>query len=120
MDFTTPLSSVSVVDTAANAGIAYIVGTTGFADEELDSLREAIEQVPVLKPANFVLGVEALFALVEDLAKMLPNYDIEVAETHHNWKQNALSGTVWSALERIEKSRWEITPVYGRSEESSR
>lgn len=102
VDFTVHFSSVSYVRTAAVAGVACIVGTTGFDEADLSTLAAASERVPVLRSANFAPSVQALLTLAGDLAQALPEYDIEATETYHNGRRDAPSGTVESVLTRID------------------
>jgi len=72
------------VTAAADAGVPAVVGTTGFDEDQRAALRDAGEDVPVLLGANFSRGVQALLDAVEAAVSALPEYDVEVTETHHN------------------------------------
>lgn len=102
VDFTAPESSRTYVDAAAAAGVAAVVGTTGFDDDGDAALREASERVPVLHASNFARGVSVLGDIAERAVDALPEYDIELTETHHNGKRDAPSGTANSLLDRLE------------------
>jgi len=122
VDFTGPESSVAYVEAAADAGVAAVVGTTALAGEQLDALRAASEDVPVLKAANFARGVQALLDVVGDAVANLPGYDVELVETHHNAKRDAPSGTAKSILREIEDARGvgDDRRVHGREGEAPR
>ena len=105
VDFTAPASSVEYVAAAADAGVAAVVGTTGFDDEGLARLREAADDVAVLRAANFARGVQALLGAVRAAVAALPDYDVEVTETHHSGKRDAPSGTAKTVLETVEAVR---------------
>lgn len=105
VDFTGPESSQNYVAVAAEAGVASVVGTTGFGDRGESALRELAQYAPVLKASNFARGVQALLGAVESAVSDLPGYDIEVTETHHNGKRDAPSGTANTILESIEETR---------------
>jgi 4-hydroxy-tetrahydrodipicolinate reductase len=105
IDFTGPESSVEYVEAAADAGVPAVVGTTGYDDDQLDALRAASDEIPVLKAANFARGVQALLDVVGDVVRNLPGYDVELVETHHNAKRDAPSGTAKSVLREIEDAR---------------
>ncbi len=105
VDFTGPASSQNYVAVAAEAGVASVVGTTGFDESGERALRELAEYAPVLKAANFGRGVQALLSAVESAVADLPGYDAEVTETHHNRKRDAPSGTANAILETIEEAR---------------
>ena len=114
VDFSAPAATLSFVKAAADAGVAVVIGTTGFDEAGLSTLRDASETVPVLKASNFARGVWALLRAVEDAVRAVPGYDIEVTETHHNRKVDAPSGTANTILERIDSVRGEAEKVYGR------
>ena len=57
-------------------------------------LRAASEKIPVVFASNMSLGVNLLFALVEQVARSLDdNFDIEILDFHHKHKVDAPSGT---------------------------
>jgi 4-hydroxy-tetrahydrodipicolinate reductase len=50
--------------------------------------------IPIVFSPNFSVGVNALFWLTRKAAEMLgPDFDLEIAETHHRLKKDAPSGT---------------------------
>ncbi|GAA0270467.1 4-hydroxy-tetrahydrodipicolinate reductase [Halobacterium noricense] len=104
VDFTVPEASVEYVTACAAAGVPIVVGTTGFDDNQLDALRDAGSDAPVLLGANFSRGIQALLDVVEQAVGSLPEYDVEVTETHHNGKRDAPSGTANVLLDRIERA----------------
>jgi len=123
VDFTGPASSQNYVAVATEAGVASVVGTTGFDDEAEQALRELAEYAPILKASNFGRGVHALCSAVEAAVADLPGYDVEVTETHHNRKRDAPSGTAKTILGTVEEAR-ETTDaprrVHGREGEAPR
>lgn len=116
VDFTVPESSIRYVRAAAQAGVAVVVGTTGFSEDEQATLRDASEEVAVLHAANFARGIQALVEAVRQAVSALPGYDIELTETHHNRKRDAPSGTAKTVLAAIQDTREgrDGEPVYGR------
>jgi 4-hydroxy-tetrahydrodipicolinate reductase len=93
LDFTTPESTASLAELAAQARIVHVIGTTGMRDAELARIRAAARHAVIVKSGNMSLGVNLLAALVREAAKALPNYDIEIIEMHHRMKVDAPSGT---------------------------
>ncbi|MCL7418862.1 MAG: 4-hydroxy-tetrahydrodipicolinate reductase [Halalkalicoccus sp.] len=120
IDFTLPDPSVSYVTDCAAAGVPAVVGTTGFSEAQAEELREASEEVPVLQAANFARGVQGLLAVVREAVAALPEYDIELTETHHNAKRDAPSGTANRVLDAIDETRGESPRVHGREGEAPR
>lgn len=105
VDFTGPDSAVEYAEACADSNTAFVTGTTGFDDAQLDRLRAVSEDVPVLHATNFSRGIGALLDAVEGVVDTLREYDIELTETHHNRKRDAPSGTAKTILDRIEASR---------------
>ncbi|WP_435144060.1 4-hydroxy-tetrahydrodipicolinate reductase [Halobaculum sp. P14] len=121
VDFTVPASSVEYVAAAADAGVAAVVGTTGFDDDQLDRLADAADETPVLRASNFSRGVAALRRAVRAAVGALPGYDVEVTETHHNGKRDAPSGTALTLLDDVEAERDDLTDrVHGREGDAPR
>ncbi|MFB6117070.1 4-hydroxy-tetrahydrodipicolinate reductase [Halosegnis sp.] len=115
VDFTVPEATVEHAAAAADAGVPLVVGTTGFDEDGLAALRTAAEQTPVLKASNFAKGVQALRRVVRAGVAALPDYDVEVTETHHSGKRDAPSGTALTLLEDIEETRSDaLERTYGR------
>ena len=120
VDFTAPDSSLDYVEAAADAGVASVVGTTGFDDDHEERLAAAANQVPVLVASNFSRGVAALRSAVQAALPQLPGYDVEVTETHHNGKRDAPSGTATTLLGDIEAIREAGERVHGREGDAPR
>jgi 4-hydroxy-tetrahydrodipicolinate reductase len=105
VDFTGPDSAIEYAERCADSGVAFVTGTTGFDDAGFERLREASERIPLLHASNFSRGIEALSGALGELLRAVPEYDVEVTETHHNRKRDAPSGTARTLLDRIEASR---------------
>ena len=105
VDFTVPEASVGYLEATADAGVAAVVGTTGYDEDGRDALDAVAERVPLLKASNFSRGVAALRRAVRATVPALDGYDVEVTETHHNGKRDAPSGTALTLLDDIEDAR---------------
>lgn len=94
IDFTAPDSTAQYAWLAAKHNKPLVSGTTGLDDTQKKSLLDAANEAPILHAANMSIGVNLLLALVEQTASRLgPEWDIEIAETHHRFKVDAPSGT---------------------------
>lgn len=105
VDFTGPKSAVEYASACADTETAFVTGTTGFDDTHRSRLREASESIPLLHATNFSRGIQALLRAVEGVVGTVPDYDVELTETHHNRKRDAPSGTADTILDRIEAAR---------------
>ena len=103
VDFTIADSAVDTIKTSAECGVNVVVGTTGFSDEQMISIKESIEEnkIKAVTSPNMAVGVNVFFKIIQDLAKILNDYDIEIIEAHHKHKADAPSGTAVKAHEII-------------------
>jgi 4-hydroxy-tetrahydrodipicolinate reductase len=94
VDFTAPPASLQHAAVCAERGIALVIGTTGFTEEQKTALRAVSRRIPLVLAPNMSAGVNVLFRLVADAARALGSaYDVEVVEMHHRMKRDAPSGT---------------------------
>lgn len=94
IDFTRPEGTLAHLEACAAAGVQMIVGTTGFDDAGRAAIARAAERIGVVFAANFSVGVNLTFKLLDIAARVLnEGYDIEISETHHRFKVDAPSGT---------------------------
>lgn len=93
IDFSHPSALPGIAALCTANGAALVSGTTGLGAVEEEALAETAKQVPVLWSSNFSLGAAALHLLSGQAAKMLRDWDCEIAEIHHRHKRDAPSGT---------------------------
>ncbi len=94
VDFSAPAALQASLDRAVSANVPILVGTTGLDDLAGRRIDEAAKSIAVLRAANTSLGIALLAELVARAAEVLgPEWDIEIAETHHRMKADAPSGT---------------------------
>lgn len=106
IDFSAPAALQDSLDRAVGASIPILVGTTGLDESADGRMAEASRQVAVLRAANTSLGVALLAELVERAAQVLgPEWDIEIAETHHRMKADAPSGTALALADAAARGR---------------
>lgn len=94
IDFSSPENTAAHAKVAAELGTSLVIGTTGLDEHQVKAIRSASEKVPVIMAPNFSLGVNLMFKLAAEAAKVLgDSYNIEIVEAHHNQKVDAPSGT---------------------------
>ena len=120
IDFTGPASAIEYATACADAGVAFVTGTTGFSEDQRATLTETGDRIAVLHAPNFARGVQALVNVVGEAVQSLPGYDVELVETHHNAKRDAPSGTANRLLEEIEASGDFDGRTHGREGEEPR
>jgi 4-hydroxy-tetrahydrodipicolinate reductase len=118
IEFSAPAASVDHAKAAATAGMAIVIGTTGFSEDQKQELVQVGTRTRCLVAPNMSMGVNLLFNLAGKVASVLGDeYDVEIIEAHHRMKKDAPSGTadklaqiIASALGRDLKE----TGTYGR------
>lgn len=94
IDFTRPEGTLAHLEVCKDLGVKLVIGTTGFSDEQKQTLAEGARQVAVMLAPNMSVGVNVTLKLLEMAAKALSTgYDIEIVEAHHRHKVDAPSGT---------------------------
>ncbi len=94
IDFTSPKASVAHAEIAANCGVVLVLGTTGFADDDLAKIKVSAQRTVIIRAGNMSLGVNLLMQLTKKVAAALDDdFDIEIIEAHHRHKVDAPSGT---------------------------
>jgi 4-hydroxy-tetrahydrodipicolinate reductase len=106
IDFTAPPATLSMIDDMGENKIPLVTGTTGFTEEEKARIAALLEPVPFVLAPNMSVGVNVLFKLVEETAKILgAAYDAEIVEAHHRFKADAPSGTALRLAEGIARAK---------------
>jgi len=106
IDFSRPEASLRVLRAAADAGVAYVMGTTGLAGDECAEIAVAARRIPVLHAPNFSVSVNVLVWLTREAARRLgAGVDAEIIELHHAGKRDAPSGTALRLAEAIAEGR---------------
>ena len=108
IDFSVPPASLAALRAAAERGIPYVCGTTGFSDAERAEIAGLARRIPVLLAPNFSLAVNVLTWLTREAARRLgPGWDAELVELHHAAKRDAPSGTALRLAEAVAQGRGE-------------
>jgi len=106
VDVTTPDAVMGNLDFCLTHGIHAVVGTTGFDDERLGTLRTRLTDAPgvgVLVAPNFSIGAILMMRFAAQAAPFFES--VEVVELHHPTKADAPSGTARRTAELIAAAR---------------
>lgn len=115
VDFSASGPAAANARTAMASRKPFVTGVTGFSESELAGLRECGRTIPVVHAPNFSVGVCVLTRLAAEAATLLgPDYDIEIAETHHRMKKDAPSGTARQLLDTLRTATGRSEVVHGR------
>jgi 4-hydroxy-tetrahydrodipicolinate reductase len=116
VDFTHPSVVAGNLRIALAAGIDCVVGTTGLAQETLESLAETAPEGTCLFVApNFALGAVLMMQFAQSAARFMPT--VEIIELHHDRKADAPSGTAMRTAQLIAAARSSVPQTPGRETE---
>ncbi|MCO4798040.1 MAG: 4-hydroxy-tetrahydrodipicolinate reductase [Colwelliaceae bacterium] len=94
IDFTSIETTLENIKWCQSHNKALVIGTTGFSDEQVNEIKSAGRDIPVILAPNTSVGVNLMFKLLEITSKAIGDYtDIEIFEAHHRFKKDAPSGT---------------------------
>ena len=113
VDFSRPESLSALLDYAKAHHLPVVLASTGYNEEDLAAIRAAAQEIPIFRSANLSLGVYVLKTLAHQAAQLLPGFDIEIIEKHHNQKIDAPSGTALMLYDAV--SNPDTVPVFGRN-----
>lgn len=105
IDFTTSDAAVANMRAVLALGGCIVVGTTGWYAQLNEMKALAIRrEAGLLYGTNFSIGVQKLFRLAAELGT-LEGYQFSIAETHHESKLDAPSGTAITLQQIVETAQ---------------
>ena len=105
VDFATAETTTANIGVAAAHGVAAVVGTTALGPAGRAALTAAATRIPIVVAPNMSVGINLLFALLPQAARVLGgDYDVGVTEIHHRAKRDAPSGTALRLCEVLREA----------------
>ncbi|MCK5451144.1 MAG: 4-hydroxy-tetrahydrodipicolinate reductase [Candidatus Omnitrophica bacterium] len=112
IDFTLPGPTLDHVDICLDNDVPMVIGTTGFIPEGEKAIVSAAEIIPIVFSPNMAIGVNVLFKIVSDAARILSNeFSIKIDETHHVHKKDSPSGTAKMIAKKIKEASGIDAPI---------
>jgi 4-hydroxy-tetrahydrodipicolinate reductase len=106
VEFSTPEGFRAAAQACRAQRLPLVSGTTGLSPDDERLIGQLAAAVPVLRAANFSLGVLALQrALGAALASLPASWDIEIVERHHRAKLDSPSGTALALARDAARAR---------------
>jgi 4-hydroxy-tetrahydrodipicolinate reductase len=106
VDFTAPKVSCDLARRCADSGLPLVLGTTGLSQEERRWVSRAAKKIPIVFAPNTSVGVNVLFHLCAEAARLLgPSFDLEIVEAHHAGKVDSPSGTALRIADLLAAAR---------------
>lgn len=103
LDFTAPAVALDHVRWCVEHGIHVVVGTSGFDDDTIATVRGLEPATGVLVVPNFSIGAVLMMRFAAEAAPFFES--VEVVEMHHPDKVDAPSGTATRTAEMIASAR---------------
>jgi 4-hydroxy-tetrahydrodipicolinate reductase len=105
IDFTTASVSLGHLREAASKKKPMVIGSTGFTPDQLGQAGELARKAACVLAPNMSMGVNVLFKVVGDVARLLgEGFDVEIVEAHHRFKKDAPSGTAVKLAQVVAES----------------
>jgi 4-hydroxy-tetrahydrodipicolinate reductase len=112
IEFTLPGPTLENLEVCKKNGIPMVIGTTGIGAEGEAKIKEAASRIPVVFSPNMAIGVNLVFKIVKEAARVLGgSFDIKVDETHHVHKKDSPSGTAKMIAKVIKDASGKDAPV---------
>lgn len=88
------------------AGVRPVIGTSGVSLEQTDELDRLARRLDLggLVIPNFSVGMWLAQRASVDCARLVPDWELEILELHHERKQDAPSGTAADTAERMARA----------------
>lgn len=116
IDFSNPASLDALLKFGIEHKIPLVIASTGYTDQQEAAISNAAEEIAIMHAKNMSLGVNVMQIMVQQLAAMLNNFDIEIIEKHHRYKVDSPSGTAKMLFEAANQGRENsLTELDGRA-----
>lgn len=89
---------------AYDFNIPFVIATTGLTDNNLELIKSYSNKFPIVQSYNYSVGIQVLLKLTETASAKLPDWDVEITETHHRFKKDKPSGTA-KMIQKIFKGK---------------
>ena len=115
IDFSEPAAVIDNIKMVAAAGLAMVVGTTGWYDR-IEEVRRMVDerQIGFVYGSNFSVGVNLMFKIARYSARLFSRFASHepfIEEAHHQFKKDAPSGTAIFLKREVEAEYNRDVPV---------
>ena len=94
IDFSSPDYTLKNMAICKQMNLGMVIGTTAFREEDIQKIKQAAQQIPIVFAPNMSVGINLVLNLLKTTAKVLQGgVDISILEMHHRNKVDAPSGT---------------------------
>lgn len=93
IDCSLPIVFDKSIGYACDFNVPFVIATTGLTDNNLELMKNYSKKFPIVQSYNFSVGIQVLLKLTEIARVKIPDWDVEITETHHRFKKDKPSGT---------------------------
>ena len=87
VDFSSPKSTLEILNYAKKLKIKVVIGTTGFTKKQNNLIKNYSKKIAIFKSGNMSLGINLLEYIINIITKKIPNdYHIGINDDHHKKK----------------------------------
>lgn len=85
IDFTAPEATLKNAPVLADKGVHLVIGTNGFKNHQLQQLKDLVQRyrIGLVYAPNLSIGINLLLSIVKTIARLIPNYHVEITETEN-------------------------------------
>lgn len=106
IDFSSPKSSIEILNFAKKLKKKVVIGTTGFTKKDENLIKNYSKKIAIFKSGNMSLGINLLEYITKILSKKIPNnYQIGISDNHHQAKIDYPSGTALMLANAVAKGK---------------
>ena len=106
IDFSTPKSSMQILNFAKKLKKKIVIGTTGFTINQENIIKSYSKKIAIFKSGNMSLGINLLGYITKILSRKIPsNYQIGISDNHHKAKIDYPSGTALMLAKALAEGR---------------
>lgn len=120
IDFSHKSMSQDILEYAVENKLPLVIATTNLDDAFHQQIDEASLKIPILQSGNFSKGMNVTARITKELTKLLTDFDIEIEEKHHRYKEDAPSGSGEMLFNAAKEVRKNLEPIYDRHAEDKK
>jgi 4-hydroxy-tetrahydrodipicolinate reductase len=94
IDFTSPEATLENAPLLAERGVHLVIAANGFSSRQLQELKNLVKhyRIGLVYAPNLSVGINLLVSIVKTIARLIPNYHVEITETETGGETLSHSG----------------------------
>ncbi|MDR3021101.1 MAG: 4-hydroxy-tetrahydrodipicolinate reductase [Clostridiales bacterium] len=120
IDFSSAQCLDDILKLSSQRNKPVVLASTGHTKQQLNMIKKHSKNFAVLQSSNMSLGITVLLKLIQITSQMLPDFDLEIIETHHNMKHDVPSGTAKMMFEQAYTNNNNLKACLGRAKKNGK